>query len=846
MNLLTMADYERAARARLPRAVWDFVAGGAQDERTLAANLEAFCRVRLLPRVLTGAGAADTSTRLLRRSWAAPIAVAPCAYHALAHPDAEPATARAAGQAGVPLVLSAFSSSSFKDVRAAADEAGTVLWQQLYCFRDRAVTERLVHDAQAAGIEALVLTVDAPHLGRRLRDLRNGFRVPAGIRAANLSFDQIPGTPDPASPADHARAAHDPGLDWGVVDWLRSLSDLPLLLKGILVAHDAVRALDAGADGVIVSNHGGRQLDGVPATLEALPAVAAAVAGRVPVLLDGGVRRGADVLAALALGADAVLVGRPILYGLAVEGAPGAQGVLALLTQGLRDAMTLAGVGRVAELTARDNRPIVVDAQELRPVPSGAAAPVLGPTGTNAGPVLAHASVPARSSASVSAAAASPSPDPVFPLRRSALHASLSDPNLDTMAFLNEIADRHPDAVSFAPGRPYEGFFEVEDVFVAMRRYLEELESSGRSARAVRTSLYQYGPSAGIIRELIARSLHADEGMEVSPESIVVTVGAQEGMILALRALFAEPEDVLLVCTPCYVGIIGAAKLLDLRVVTVPERADGLDPADVEQAVADTRRRGLRPRALYVVPDHSNPSGNTLGPAARERLLRLAREHALAILEDSPYRLVSPGERLPTLKAAELARAPHERVVVHIGSFSKSVFPGARVGYVVADQPVDGAGLLAGELARIKSMVTVNTPTLSQAAVAGLLLACDGRLTVHNRRAAELYGGNLRALVSALCAHFPPGPGAPTWNEPTGGFFLKLNVPFAADNAALARSAERYGVLWTPMAYFYPDGGGERELRLSFSALTPERIREGVGRLARFVTAEARRASVSA
>jgi (S)-3,5-dihydroxyphenylglycine transaminase len=433
-------------------------------------------------------------------------------------------------------------------------------------------------------------------------------------------------------------------------------------------------------------------------------------------------------------------------------------------------------------------------------------------------------------------------------MTRADLHASLSDPNLDTMAFLNEIADQYPNAISFAPGRPYEGFFEVEDVFTAMRRYLDDLIASGRTERAMRTTLYQYGPSAGIIRELIADSLRADEGMNVAPEHIVVTVGAQEGMILALRALFANPEDTLLVSTPCYVGIIGAARLLDITTMTVPEREHGLDPIDVDRAIAQAKSQGRRPRALYVVPDHSNPSGNTLTTPAREQLIQIARDNSLLILEDSPYRLVSPGERLPTLKALELAvnmkadmkaaaKTRAESVVIHIGSFSKSVFPGARVGYVVADQPV-GQGLLADELARIKSMLTVNTPTPSQAVVGGMLLACNGRLSDLNKRAAALYGENLRVLLEELRAHFP-GTGAPRWNEPTGGFFLKMTVPFNADNAALTRSAEQYDVLWTPMAYFYPDGGGEREIRLSFSALSADQIRECVARLARFVAAEA-------
>lgn len=412
------------------------------------------------------------------------------------------------------------------------------------------------------------------------------------------------------------------------------------------------------------------------------------------------------------------------------------------------------------------------------------------------------------------------------------------------MAFLNEIADCYPDAVSFAPGRPYDGFFEVEDVFGAVRIYLDSLTTSGRSEQAVRSTLYQYGPSAGIIRGLIAQSLHLDEDIEASPESIVVTVGAQEAMLLVLRALFADPRDVLLVSTPCYVGIVGAAKLLGLRIVTIAERpVGGLHPDDVVRAIEVQRRKGLRPRALYVIPDHANPSGNTIDLATRHALLEVAARHSVLLLEDSPYRLVSPGERLPTLKALD-----REQVVVHIGSFAKSMFPGARVGYVVADQAVD-AGLLADELARIKSMVTVNTSALSQAAVAGTLIACGGRLAELNARAAAYYGENLAALLDALSEHFPesaPAGSGPRWNRPQGGFFLTLDVPFRADDAALDRSASEFGVLWTPMAYFYPGGGGERQMRLSFSGLTPARIREGVGRLAEFIASETARSTAGA
>lgn len=804
-GLLTLHDFERAARARLSHDVWDFVSGGSDSERSLAGNLDAFSRVRLLPRILTGSGIADTTITLFGRTWAAPIGVAPCAYHTLAHPDGEIATMRAAAAAGLPLVLSMYSGKSFKELQGAAPAAEpAVLWQQLYCLRERSLIEGLIRTAEISGVEALVLTVDAPHLGHRLRDLRNEFRLPPGIAPANLD------DPATAQPSEHARTANDPALDWSVVDWLRGISTLPLLLKGVLTARDAARAVDAGVDGIIVSNHGGRQLDGVPATLEALPAVVAAVARRIPVLLDGGIRTGTDVLSALSLGADTVLVGRPVLHGLAVDGQQGANQVLNLLKEGLRDAMTLAGIGSVGGISAK-----YVDSSRLAAIPCTRPEPV---------PPTRH------------------SP---FPLDRRSLHSSLSDPNLDTMAFLNEIADRFPDAISFAPGRPYEGFFKVEDIFTSMWLYIDELVASGRSPSSVRNILYQYGPAAGIIRDLIALSLREDEGIETEAESIVVTVGAQEGMLLVLRALFAEPEDVLLVATPCYVGIVGAAKLLGVELATVAERINGLHVGDVGQALREQRRRGRRPRALYLVPDHSNPSGNTLDLQTRKELIELARREQILLLEDSPYRLVSPGTPLPTLKALDNAagRAADERVVVHIGSFAKSAFPGARVGYVVADQPVSGPHgtlPLADELARIKSMVTVNTPTLSQAAVAGMLLATEGRLSELNAPAAAHYGENLRVLLEELAKRFPQEDrsGQPTWDRPSGGFFLAMRVPFRADNDALSRSARDHGVLWTPMSYFYPFGGGEKQLRLSFSALDPDRIRDGVARLGRFIEAE--------
>ncbi|MFF4383419.1 aminotransferase class I/II-fold pyridoxal phosphate-dependent enzyme [Kitasatospora sp. NPDC001547] len=789
---LTPAEYEVLARGRLEPAVWDFLAGGAGEERTLAANLAVFEQVRLRPRVLTGQGAPVTDTRILGRTWSLPFGIAPMAYHTLAHPDGEVATARAAGRLGVPLVVSTFASRTFEDIAGATSAP---LWLQVYCFRDRATTRELVRQAEAAGFEALLLTVDAPHLGRRLRDLRNDFRLPDGVVPANLSGGGF------SSPGGHARTEFDPALDWSVVEWLRSVSSLPVLVKGVLTAEDARLALAAGVDGIVVSNHGGRQLDGAPATLDVLPQIARAVAGACPLLVDGGVRRGADVLAALALGADAVLLGRPVLHGLAVDGARGVEHLLGLVAEELTEAMALTGTGSVAEAGPE----LVVGAE---------------PADRPAAPPRPRA-VPARPG----------------DLRREDLHGSVSDPVLDTMNFLNEVTQRYPEAISFAPGRPYAGFFETEQVFTHLRRYLDHLAEGGASPEDVRSALFQYGPAAGQIRELIADALRADEGVDVPAESIVVTVGAQEAMLIAVRALIAGPEDVLLVSSPCYVGITGAARLFDIEPTAVPEGPDGFRCADLEAAILAERARGRRPRAFYVVPDHSNPSGTTMPLEQRRELLDLADRHDLLVLEDSPYRMVSPGRQLPTLKALD-----RRRRVVHLGSLSKTLFPGARVGYAVADQVVVGAdgstGLLAEELTRIKSMVTVNTSPVSQAVVAGMLLAAGGRTSESNAGTAAYYGDAMRATLSELDRCFPEAERAALglrWNEPTGGFFLAVDVPFTADNAALELCAENFGVIWTPMSYFFPQGGGERSLRLSVSYLTRPQIAEGVGRLADFV-----------
>ncbi|WP_406435400.1 PLP-dependent aminotransferase family protein [Streptomyces sp. NBC_00631] len=422
------------------------------------------------------------------------------------------------------------------------------------------------------------------------------------------------------------------------------------------------------------------------------------------------------------------------------------------------------------------------------------------------------------------------------------LHASLSDPVLDAMNFLNEVVGRFPDAISFAPGRPTEGDFEPEDLARHLQTYTTYLEKTlGWSRDRVRTQLFQYGRTNGVIHELIARTVANDEGIQVPPEAIVVTTGCQEAMLLVLRALFAGPEDTLLVSSPCYVGITGVARLLGIRVRPVPEGPAGPDPEAVLAAVRAARAAGERPRAFYVVPDFANPSGASMSVAARGRLLDLAAQEDLLVLEDDPYGFfVRTGSARPTLKALDRGRR-----VVHLGSFAKTALPGARVGYAIADQEVVGPDgrrtLLADELSKIKSMTTVNTSAVSQAVVGGILVEHDCRLREANSAAVAYYRTNMDTLLGELERHFPAARRAGlgiSWNRPDGGFFLVVDVPFAADHQALELSARAFGVLWTPMSDFHLDGGGTHQLRLSCSSQSPEVIVEGIARLAAFITAQ--------
>lgn len=351
-TLLNLHDFEREAKARLPRMVYDYYAGGANDELLLRASRTAWESVEIRYRVLRDVSQRTLGVHLLGQSFDWPVLVAPMAFQQLATPDGEVATARATAASGTGMVLSTLSNRTIEAVTTAA--SGPV-WFQLYIYRDRGVTTDLVQRAERAGCRALILTADTPMLGRRERDLLNGFHVPADFPVPNLGVDMrgALGTQTDAASAlaSFIQTHWDASIAWRDVEWLRSITSLPILVKGIVRGDDARLALAHGAAGVIVSNHGGRQLDTAVPTARALPEVADAMAGAGTLLVDGGIRRGTDVLKALAMGAHAVLLGRPLLWGLATAGESGAHQVLRLLRDEVDLAFALAGVRSPAEAT---------------------------------------------------------------------------------------------------------------------------------------------------------------------------------------------------------------------------------------------------------------------------------------------------------------------------------------------------------------------------------------------------------------------------------------------------------------------------------------------------------------
>ena len=367
----SVTDLRAIARRRLPRGVFDYVDGGAEDERTLVANSAAYAAAGWRPRVLNAVETVDVSATLLGRPLAYPLVLAPVGFPRLLHPDGELAAARAAARAGLPYSLSTMSSRSIEEVRGVSDGR---LFFQVYAWRDRGLVKEMIDRARDADFEALVLTVDTAVLGRRERDVRRGFSMPPSIglgtivdgalhpgwtwsfvrsepvRFANVTGSGVADGSTPVVISEFIHEQFDPALSWNDVDWLRSIWDGPIMLKGVGRLEDAVRASEVGVDAVVLSNHGGRQLDGAPATFSLLPAVADAIGGRTEIICDGGIRRGSDIVKAVAAGATAAMAGRAYLWGLAAAGELGVSRVLEWFAADMTRTMSLLGVTSVSQL----------------------------------------------------------------------------------------------------------------------------------------------------------------------------------------------------------------------------------------------------------------------------------------------------------------------------------------------------------------------------------------------------------------------------------------------------------------------------------------------------------------
>ncbi|KAM6438386.1 2-Hydroxyacid oxidase 2 [Rhynochetos jubatus] len=345
MAMVCLSDFEDYAKKCLPKMAWDFFSAGADDSTTRDENILAYKRICFRPRILRDVSVMDIRTKILGIEISFPVGIAPTGFHQLAWPDGEKSTARAAKVMKTCYIASTYSTCTLEEISAAAPSS--LRWFQLYIHRNRVVSQQLIQRAEALGFQGLVLTADLPYTGKRRDDVRNSFHLPPHMKLKNLE-EAFEG--DDRSEYGLPPKSLDPSVTWNDIYWLRSLTCLPIIIKGILTKEDAELAVRHGVQGIIVSNHGGRQLDGVPATIDALAEVVEAVQGRVEVYLDGGIRKGSDVLKALALGAKCVFIGRPALWGLAYKGEEGLRDVLRILQDEFRLSMALAGCASVSEI----------------------------------------------------------------------------------------------------------------------------------------------------------------------------------------------------------------------------------------------------------------------------------------------------------------------------------------------------------------------------------------------------------------------------------------------------------------------------------------------------------------
>jgi (S)-3,5-dihydroxyphenylglycine transaminase len=403
------------------------------------------------------------------------------------------------------------------------------------------------------------------------------------------------------------------------------------------------------------------------------------------------------------------------------------------------------------------------------------------------------------------------------------------DPILDVMNFLNQVILENPQAISFAPGRPLESLFDVENTFKGIYNYVQaEAHRSSKPTETVWGSLGQYSWTSGFINQTIAKQLFHDENINVCPESIIITVGAQEAMAILLLGIFDVNEDVLLVSDPTYVGMTGLAKLLGIRLVPIPCGSNGVTAEALLLAIGKASSQG-RARAIYDVPDFNNPLGTSVPLEERLKLLDLCHEHKLLYIEDNPYGMFCyDGEKLPTFKSLDKRGS-----VLYIASYSKTVFPGLRLGCLVADQMTSEGGRLALELSKVKSLITVNTSSICQCILASALASNNYTLEPLVSPKREYYRRCRDILLDCLSIEFADRT-LFDWNCPRGGFFITLTLPFKCDSEDVRRCARDYGVIVCPMMFFSADSNRNSQVRLSFSYLAEHDIREGTRRFSRF------------
>ncbi|CAK8578339.1 unnamed protein product [Lathyrus sativus] len=351
MTVTNASEYEAIAKEKLPKEIYDYFASGAEDQWTLKENRNAFSRIMFRPRILIDVSKIDLTTSILGFKISMPIMISPTAAQKMAHPEGEYATARAASAAGTIMTLSSWATSSIEEI---VSTGPGIRFLQLYLLKDRNMVTQLVRRAENAGFKAIVLTADSPVIGRKEAGIKNRFKLPSYLRMKNFEvrdLEKLYKTKDNGGHTSVVNGLYDQSLTWKDVKWLQTITPLPILVKGVLTAQDARLAIQAGASGIIVSNHGGRQLDYVPATIMALEEVVQAAEGRVPIFMDGGVRRGTDVFKALALGASGVFIGRPVVFSLAAEGEAGIRNVLKMLHDELEITMALCGCPSLKDIT---------------------------------------------------------------------------------------------------------------------------------------------------------------------------------------------------------------------------------------------------------------------------------------------------------------------------------------------------------------------------------------------------------------------------------------------------------------------------------------------------------------